>query len=90
MEGDQPVQNHCHAQQPLQPQTCVQEHYHGETGLPSSSLRNFSSTTFQTPELQCSFIWKETSAADSIKKGLIIIMYSKIVLLWNNFFLVSL
>ena len=24
MEGDQPVQSHSHAQQPLQPQTCVQ------------------------------------------------------------------
>ena len=36
MESDQPVQSHSHAQQPLQPQTCVQEHCPGETGLPSS------------------------------------------------------
>ena len=36
MVGDQPVQSHSHAQQPLQPQTCVQEHCPGETGLPSS------------------------------------------------------
>ena len=36
MEGDQPIQSHSHAQQPLQPQTCVQEHCPGETGLPSS------------------------------------------------------
>ena len=34
MEGDQPVQSHSHAQQPLQPQTCVQEHFPGKTGLP--------------------------------------------------------
>ena len=36
MEGDQPVQSHSHAQQPLQPQTCVQKHCPGELGLPSS------------------------------------------------------
>ena len=36
LEGDQAVQSHGHAQQPLQPQTCVQEHCPGETGLPSS------------------------------------------------------
>ena len=35
-EGYQPVQSHNHAQQPLQPQTCVQEHCPGETGLPLS------------------------------------------------------
>ena len=41
MEGDQPggyqpLQSHSHAQQPLQPQTCVQDHCPGETGLPPS------------------------------------------------------
>ena len=36
MEGDQPGQSHSQAQQPLQPQTCVQEHCPGEIGLPSS------------------------------------------------------
>ena len=37
MEGDQPFQSHSHAQQPLQPQTCAQEHdCPGETGLPLS------------------------------------------------------
>ena len=36
IEGDQPVQSHSHAQQPLQPQTRVQEHCPGETGLPLS------------------------------------------------------
>ena len=35
MEGDQPVQSDGYTQQPLQPQTCVQEHCPGETGLPS-------------------------------------------------------
>ena len=36
MEGDQPVQSHSQAPQPLQPHTCVQEHCPGETGLPWS------------------------------------------------------
>ena len=35
-EGDQPVQSNNYAQQPLQPQTCVQEHSPGETRLSSS------------------------------------------------------
>ena len=39
MEGDQPVQSRSHAQQPLQPQTCLQEHCPGETGLPSSDFQ---------------------------------------------------
>ena len=33
MEVDQPVQSHSHAQQPLQPQTCVQEHCPRETAV---------------------------------------------------------
>ena len=36
--GVKPVQSHGHAQQPLQPQTCVQEHFPGETWF----LRQFS------------------------------------------------
>ena len=36
MEGDQPVQSHSRLQQPLQPQSCVQEHCPGGTGLPLS------------------------------------------------------
>ena len=37
MEGDlKPVQSHIQAQQPLQPQTCVQEHCPDQTGIPSS------------------------------------------------------
>ena len=76
MEGDQPVQSHSHAQQPLQQQTCVQEHCPGETGPPScpfisfpGRLQNVSSTTFQSPELliQCGFIWKETMQL--VRKG---------------------
>ena len=39
LEGDQPVQSHSHAQHPLQPQTSVQEHCPGETGLPSSVFK---------------------------------------------------
>ena len=38
MDNDQPVQSYSHTQQPLQPQTCVQEHCPGETGLPSLNL----------------------------------------------------
>ena len=38
MEGNQPVQSHSHAQQPLQPQTYVQGHCPGETGIPFISL----------------------------------------------------
>ena len=67
VEGDQPVQSHSHAQQPLQPQSCVQEHCPGETGLPLSVFQAVSkmslySTTCQSPELliQYGFIWKET------------------------------
>ena len=40
MGGDQPVQSHSHAQPPLQPQTSVQEHCHGETGLPLSVFKD--------------------------------------------------
>ena len=36
MEGNQPVQSHSHAQQPLQPHTFVQGYCPGETVLPSS------------------------------------------------------
>ena len=36
---DLPIQSHCHAQQPLQPQSCVQENCPGETGLPSSAFQ---------------------------------------------------
>ena len=36
MEGDQPVESHSHAHQPLESQTCVQEHCSDETGLPDS------------------------------------------------------
>ena len=42
MEGDQPVQSHSHVLQPLQPQTCVQEHCPGETQLPLSVFQAIS------------------------------------------------
>ena len=74
MEGDQQVQSHSHAQQPLQPHTCVQEHCPGETGLPlpvsfPGHLRNVSSTTFQSLELliQYGIIWKEIMQLESGK-----------------------
>ena len=66
MGDDQQVQSHINSQQPLQPQTCVQEHCPGETGFPSSVFQaiheTVSSTTLQSPELliQCGgFIWKK-------------------------------
>ena len=82
MEGDQPVQCHSHVQQPLQPQTCVQEHCPGETGLPSS---NVCGTTFQSPELpiQCGFMWKETMELVSGKVELNVCQF---LLLWHNSF----
>ena len=66
MEGDQPVQSHSHAQQPLQSQTRCAGISSGWNRTPFFSfpgrLRNISSTTFQSPELliECGFIWKET------------------------------
>ena len=45
IEGAQPFQNHNHTQQPLQPQTCVQEHCPGETGLPSSVFQAIHETS---------------------------------------------
>ena len=38
-EGIQPVQSHSHTQQPLQPQTCVHEHFPDEIGLYSSGFQ---------------------------------------------------
>ena len=57
LEGNQPVQSHSHTQQSLQPQTCVQEHCPGETGLPSSVVQAISEmslvllSSIQSPEL---------------------------------------
>ena len=42
VEGDQPVQTQSFTEHPLQPQTCVQEHCHGETRLPSSVFQAIS------------------------------------------------
>ena len=93
MKGDQPVQSHIHAQQPLQPQSCVPEHCPGETGPPSSvfpslvfSLR---STTYLSPEscVQCGFIWKETMQVVSWK---VEFNACKVWLLWHNTFLLCL
>ena len=67
MEGDQPVQSHSHAEQPLQPQTCGQEHCPGETGLPLSVFHAISKRSLvllfkELSELliQCGYIWKKT------------------------------
>ena len=90
MEGDIPVQSHSHAQQPLQPQTCVQEHWPGETGLPSSVFHAISEMSlvliyFQSPELliQCGFIWMETM---QLVSGKVEINACQVSLLWHNSF----
>ena len=75
-----------------QQQTCVQEHCHGETGLPSLVSRRFwsvSSTTFQSPELliQRGIIWEETMQLVSEKVELNAFQVS---FLWHNSILVSL
>ena len=98
MEGAQLVQSNSRAQQPLQPQTCVQEHCPGETGLPSSVFQAVSEdgnvcstcTTFQSPELlniQCGFIWKETM---QLVPGKVEFNACQVSLLLQNSFLVSL
>ena len=67
--GEQKIVRWCQIRriwQPLQPQTCVQDHCPGETGLALSVFQAifeiFPITTFQSPELliQCGFNWKET------------------------------
>ena len=74
MEGDQPVQSHGHAQQPLQPQTCVQEHCPSETGFPLSVFHAvhemclvllFKALTYPYPV----WFYLEGNNAVSIKKG---------------------
>ena len=65
--------SHSHGQQPLQPQTCVQEHCPGETRLPFISFPGrfeMSLVLLQSPVLliKCGFIWKKTNAV-SIRKG---------------------
>ena len=75
MEGDQPVQSHSHAQQPLQPQACVQEHCPSKNRTLFASfpghLRNVSCTTLQSLALliQCGFIWKETNQTMQLVSG---------------------
>ena len=69
VEDNQPFQSHGHTQEPLQPQTCMQGHCPGETGLdPFVSFPcRFEmsvvkcSITFQSPDLLilCEFIWQE-------------------------------
>ena len=88
MEGDQPVQCHSHAQQPLQPQTCVQEHCPGEIGLTSSVSRavhkmSVVQISLQSPELliRCGFIWKETM---QLVSGKVEFNACQVPLLWHN------
>ena len=83
-----------HAQQPLQPQTCVKEHRTGETRLLSSVFQAISEMSlnqyyFSNPELliQLGFIWKETMQFVS-RKGEF--NSCQVSLLCHNSFLVSL
>ena len=88
IEGDQPVQSHSHAQQPLQLQTCVNagalSWWNRKFVSFPGRLRNVSGTTFQSPELQYSVgvIWKETTQER--------LNLMQVSLLWHNSFLVSL
>ena len=86
MEGDQPVQSHSHAQQPLQPQTCVQAHCPDKTGLPLSVSHYYFSKSWIS---QCGFIWKETMQLVS-RKVEVNAYQVQVSLLWNNSFLVGL
>ena len=86
MEGDQPVQSHSHAQQPLQPQTCVQAHCPDKTGLPLSVSHYYFSKSWIS---QCGFIWKETMQLVS-RKIEVNAYQVQVSLLWNSSFLVSL
>ena len=89
-----PVQSHSHAQQQLQPQTCVQG---GIILVKQDSLCQFfrpswnvSCITFQSPELlymQCGFIWKETM---QLVLGKVEFNVCQVLLLWHNSFLASL
>ena len=64
-----------HAQQPLQPQTCVQEHCPGETGLPLSVFQAVQKMSLELlfkvlnylPHPVC--IYLEGNNAVSIRKG---------------------
>ena len=73
VEGDQ---SHSQAQQPLQPQICVQEHCLGKQSTP---FLRFPGYLRNVPVLllQCGFIWKETMQLVS----------GKVSLLWHNSFL---
>ena len=85
MDGDQPVQSHSHAQQPLQPQTCVQEHCPGEVGLPSSVFRsrNVSSATFSKSWITYPmWVYLKGNSAVSIRKGWKVAC--QVSLLWHN------
>ena len=74
MEGDQPVQSHSHAQQPLQPQTCVQEHCPVSglllgVGFPGHfEMSLVLVTSFQSPENPV-WVYLEGNNAVSISKG---------------------
>ena len=89
MEGDQPIQSHSHAQQLLQPQTCVQEHYPAETGLPSPDRFEyyFSKYWIIYSVIQCGFILKVTM---QLVLGKVEFNACQVPLLWYNSFLVSL
>ena len=83
VEGDQPVQRHRHAKQPLQPQTFVQEHCAGETGLPSSvfqAVHEMCLVLFlQSPEFLIHAVWVylEGNNAVSIHQEWLNLMHAK-------------
>ena len=83
VEGDQPVQSHSHAQQQLQAQTCVQEHYilvkqdsspfwNISIVLLFKALNNLS---------KCEYTWEETM---QLVSGKIEFNACQVSLLWHN------
>ena len=89
-EDDIPVQSQSPAQQPLQPQTCVQDcrsivlvkHDSPLVSFPGSS-RNASSTTFQSPELLIVWVYV-------VENNALLIHACQVSLMWHMSFLVSL
>ena len=92
MEGDQPVQCLSHALQPLQPHTCVQEHYPGETGLLSSVFQpspEMSLYYISSPEslIQCTLSGRNKM---QLVSGKVEFNGCQASLLWHNSFIVNL
>ena len=84
--------SHSHTQQPLQPQTCVQEHCPGETGISFSVFQAVFEMSlvllFKVLNyiIQCGFIWKDTM---QLVSGNVEFNTCQVSLLWHNSFFYS-